>query len=100
MLLKNFFKSVIVALSLTLAAPAIANAAVSDSTADVATLNTIVTRVNEIQNMDKSNLSTTEKKALKKELKLMKHQAEGLGRGVYLSVGALIIIILLLILIL
>jgi Fe-S cluster assembly ATPase SufC len=100
MSLKNLLKSAIVALSLTLAIPSIATAAVSDSTADVAALNTIVTRVNEIQNMDKSNLSATEKKELKKELKQMKHQADGLGRGVYLSVGAIIIIILLLILIL
>lgn len=100
MLLKNFFKTAIVALTLTLSAPVIANAAVSDSTADVAALNTIVSRVNEIQNMDKTNLSTNEKKALKKELKQMKHQADGLGRGVYLSIGAIIIIILLLILIL
>jgi ribosomal protein S18 len=100
MSLKKLLKSAIVALSLTLAIPSISSAAVSDSTADVATLNTLVTRVNEIQNMDKTNLSSTEKKELKKELKLMKHQADGLGRGVYLSVGALIIIILLLILIL
>lgn len=100
MSLQNLLKSAIVALSLTLAIPSVAAAAVSDSTADVATLNTLVTRVNEIQNMDKTNLSSTEKKELKKELKLMKHQADGLGRGVYLSVGALIIIILLLILIL
>jgi len=51
--------------------------------------------------MDKTNLSSSEKKALKKELKELKTQAtEGSSRGVYLSVGAIIIIILLLILIL
>jgi hypothetical protein len=97
---KNLLKTAALALFITVAAPATSNAAVSDSTADVAALNTIVTRVNEIQNMDKTNLSTDERKALKKELKQMKQKADGLGKGVYLSVGAIIIIILLLILIL
>jgi ABC-type transport system involved in cytochrome bd biosynthesis fused ATPase/permease subunit len=60
----------------------------------------LVNRVEEIRNMDKSNLSRTEKRALRKELKEMKEQARALNQGVYLSVGAIIIIILLLILIL
>ncbi|WP_379088570.1 hypothetical protein [Pedobacter sp. UC225_65] len=60
----------------------------------------IVNRVEEIRNMDKSNLSREEKRALRKELKEMKEQARVLQKGVYLSVGAIIIIILLLILIL
>jgi hypothetical protein len=50
--------------------------------------------------MDKSNLSMAEKKSLKKELTAMKQKADGLDRRVYLSVGAIIIIILSLILIL
>jgi len=60
----------------------------------------LVNRVEEIRNMDKSNLTRIEKKALRKELKEMKAKANGLNQGVYLSVGAIIIIILLLILIL
>ncbi|MES2417159.1 MAG: hypothetical protein V4541_03175 [Bacteroidota bacterium] len=60
----------------------------------------LVNRVEEIRNMDKSNLTRVEKKALRKELKEMKEQARVLNQGVYLSVGAIIIIILLLILIL
>ncbi|MBC7616385.1 MAG: hypothetical protein H7202_09985 [Pedobacter sp.] len=60
----------------------------------------LVNRVEEIRNMDKSNLNREEKRALRKELKEMKAQANGLNQGVYLSVGAIIIIILLLILIL
>ncbi|RZK43559.1 MAG: hypothetical protein EOO90_03085 [Pedobacter sp.] len=60
----------------------------------------IVNRVEEIRNMDKSNLNREEKRALRKELKEMKEQARALNQGVYLSVGAIIIIILLLILIL
>lgn len=65
-----------------------------------ARLDKIVERVNEIKNMDKSQLTRSEKKALRSELKDMKTQARGIGGGVYLSVGAIIIIILLLILIL
>ena len=60
----------------------------------------ITSRVEEIRNMDKSNLSREEKRALRKELREMKDQARALSGGVYLSVGAIIIIILLLILIL
>jgi Skp family chaperone for outer membrane proteins len=65
-----------------------------------AQLKKITTRVEEIRDMDKSNLTKTERKALRKELKEMKNQARAISGGVYLSVGAIIIIILLLILIL
>ena len=60
----------------------------------------IVSRVDEIRKMDKSNLTKAERKALRTELRDMKGQARALSGGVYLSVGAIIIIILLLILIL
>lgn len=70
------------------------------SAAQKAQLEKLVNRVEEIRNMDKSNLTRTEKRALRKELKEMKEQARSLNQGVYLSVGAIIIIILLLILIL
>ena len=63
-------------------------------------LDEIIARVNEIKDMDKSNLSRAEKKELKTELKSMKTEARAMGGGIYLSVGAIIIIILLLILIL
>jgi len=58
-------------------------------------------RVKEIKELDKSGLSRQEKKELKKELREMNKEARAFGeRGVYLSVGGIIIIILLLILIL
>ncbi|SES17901.1 hypothetical protein [Pedobacter rhizosphaerae] len=63
-------------------------------------LEKIKSRVEEIREMDKSNLTKAERKALRKELKEMKNQARAISGGVYLSVGAIIIIILLLILIL
>lgn len=58
----------------------------------------MLTRLDEINAMDKSSLSATEKKALKSEVKEIKATLRQNGGGVYLSVGAVIIIILLLIL--
>ena len=81
----------------------VANAAMvnpSDSAKDAALYSHIVTRVNEIQSMDKTTMSDNSKSELRKELKQMKKQAGGLDKRVYLSIGAIIIIILLLILIL
>ncbi len=65
-----------------------------------ARLETIRARVEEIKSIDKSTLSRSEKKALKKELREMNREARTMRGGVYLSVGAIIIIILVLILIL
>jgi uncharacterized membrane protein len=57
--------------------------------------------VAEIKTLRKSSLTKEERKALRQELKDMNKEAKAIqGRGVYLSVGAIIIIILLLILIL
>ncbi len=72
----------------------------ADSTKDAMIYSKIITRVSEIQGMDKTNLSASDKKDLRKELTTMKKQASGLNNRVYLSVGAIIIAILLLILIL
>jgi len=59
----------------------------------------IMQRLEEIKAMDKSMLTRAERKDLRKEVKAMKREARE-TRGVYISIGALIIIILLLILIL
>ena len=78
-------------------------------TAESADINTLIARVDKINSMDRSTLSSSEKKELRKELRTIKSDlkersksdlnASGNG-GVYLSVGAIIIIILLLILLL
>jgi glutamate synthase domain-containing protein 2 len=60
----------------------------------------ITARLYEIKAMDKSSMSTSEKKALRKEVKAMKKEMNSGNGGIYISVGAVIIIILLLILIL
>ena len=57
-------------------------------------------RLDEIRAMDKSDLSRSEKRALRKEVRTIKASLAQSNGGVYLSVGAIIIIILLLILLL
>lgn len=58
------------------------------------------TRLVEIQEMDKSNLSTAERRALRTEVKEIKTELAEISGGVYLSLGAIIVILLLLILLL
>jgi hypothetical protein len=60
----------------------------------------LVQRLETIKAMDKSAMSRTEKKSLRKETREIRKEMKGLSGGVYLSVGALIIVILLLILLL
>lgn len=58
-----------------------------------------LSRLDEINAMDKSNLSRSEKRTLRKEVRVIEKNLNSSG-GVYLSVGAIIIIILLLIILL
>lgn len=58
----------------------------------------LIQRLNEIKDMDKSDLSRSDKKELRNEVKSIKKELKDSGRGIYLSVGAIIIVILLLIL--
>lgn len=60
----------------------------------------LLKRMEEINAIDKSELSPPEKKELRKEVRSIKKELRENGSGVYLSVGAIIIIILLLILLL
>ncbi len=57
-------------------------------------------RLQEIKDMDKSNLTRTEKRALRKEIRTLKASMADSRNGLYISLGAAIIIVLLLILIL
>jgi len=50
--------------------------------------------------MDFSDLNRTERKSLRKELRSMKSELNAIGGGVYVSAGALILIVILLILLL
>lgn len=60
----------------------------------------LLLRLNEINAMDKSNLKSSDKKNLRVEVRSIKHQLREIGGGVYISVGALLLIILLLVILL
>lgn len=60
----------------------------------------LLERLEEINEMDKSDLTSSEKRELRKEVRQIDKAITENGGGVYLSVGALIIVILLLILLL
>ncbi|HAH26211.1 MAG TPA: hypothetical protein DCL77_21015 [Prolixibacteraceae bacterium] len=55
-------------------------------------------RVEEIRDMDKTNLTVTEKRELRKELKATKENIRKDGGYIYVSVGTVILIIILVIL--
>jgi ABC-type enterochelin transport system substrate-binding protein len=57
-------------------------------------------RVQQIRDMDLSQLDKAQKKELKAELKSLKHEARAIDSGAYLSIGAIFVIILVLIVIL
>lgn len=93
-------------MSLTFA-PTYANNGISDPVkntnndpAVAARVEVLMDRLEEIKEMDKSEMSRSEKKALRKEVRSIKSELASTGNGVYLSIGAIIIIILLLILLL
>lgn len=60
----------------------------------------LLSRLEEIKAIDKTQLTPLEKKELRKEVKSIKKELKTMNQGVYLSVGAIIIIVLLLILLL
>jgi hypothetical protein len=62
--------------------------------------NILIARLEEIKSIDKSNMKSSEKRQLRKEVRSIKKSLTEMRGGVYLSVGAIIIIILLLILLL
>lgn len=66
---------------------------------DEARLEEMKARVDEIKSMDLSELSKDERKEVREELRGMKKEAKAMGDGIYLSVGAIIVILLILILV-
>jgi hypothetical protein len=55
-------------------------------------------RLEEIKGMDHKKMSSSEKRALRKEVRAIKKEMAEISGGVYISVGALLLIILLIIL--
>ena len=103
--MKKSIKSIVTALLIMSVIPSqtYASAVVSSKSVSV-NINEVqaeqmLKRLNEIKEMDKSNMTKPEKKVLRKEVReIQKVMANGNG-GIFISVGALIIIILLLIII-
>ncbi|MDO8367081.1 MAG: hypothetical protein Q7T20_09805 [Saprospiraceae bacterium] len=60
----------------------------------------LVARLNEIKATDKSTLSASERRDLRKESRSIKREIKQSSGGVYLSVGAIILIVVLLIILL
>lgn len=71
-----------------------------ESTMTPGEIQVLIDRVEEIKKMDKSALTKAEKKDLRNELRETKKEITRNNGGVYLSVGALILVIVLLILLL
>jgi hypothetical protein len=79
----------------TTAKPVSAN---SVSASDAAEANALFARLDEIKALDKSRMSSSEKKQLRKEVRESRKRINELGSGVYISAGAIIIILLLILL--
>ena len=67
----------------------------ANTTEASAEIRVMVDRLNEIKEMDKSSLSRAERKELRKEVRTIKKAVR--GSGLYISTGAIIIILLLII---
>jgi len=74
--------------------------ATTSSMAESAEAKALIGRLNDINCLDKSKLSASEKKELRKEVRSTKKRLKEMNGGVYLSVGAVILIIILLIILL
>jgi hypothetical protein len=68
--------------------------------AESAEAKTLLLRLDELNAMDMSKLKSSEKKNMRKEVRSINHELRELSGGVYLSVGAILLIALLLIILL
>lgn len=102
---KKIIQTASLILLIAIANPASSAVLVSDSTNSATTTESaraqeLMVRLENIKEMDKTEMTRLEKKELRNEVKEMKKEMKAISGGVYLSIGALIIIILLLILLL
>lgn len=72
----------------------------TEAPAQTVTTNAYLNRLTEIDAMDKSNMSSREKKALRKEVRSIKKSAQVSSSGIYISVGTLVLILILVIILL
>lgn len=97
---KAIFITLLLFLSLSVSTPVLAakKERTPEPTEIPAEVRVMLDRLEEIKAMDKSDLKRAEKKALRKEVRAIKTQLRTTGNGIYISAGALIIILLLIIL--
>jgi hypothetical protein len=62
---------------------------------DRAEVQKLTNRLTEISFIDRSKLTSGERRALRKEVRTIDHRLHAIGGGIYISAGALIIILLL-----
>ena len=74
--------------------------AIAARNVESANANALLARLDEIWAMDRSSLSSSEKRNLRHELRSLKSQLAVISGGIYISVGAVIVILLLLLLLL
>ena len=99
--LKKIVSALLITMCIGMVSPAFAapeNPVTTPKSANELRAQELTNRLIEIRDMDKSNLTISEKKELRKEVKEIKKDRR--RNGIYLSVGAVIIIILLLIILL
>ena len=65
--------------------------------AETAEAKMLTLRLKEINMMDKSNLKSADKKDLRKEVRSINHKLREISGGVYLSVSAIILILILMV---
>ncbi len=65
--------------------------------ADEAEARVLISRLNEINSMDKRKLNSSEKRNLRKEVKSIRTRLKDISGGVYISGAALVVIIVILI---
>jgi ribosomal protein L9 len=101
--MKNVFKTTLAVIVMAIATPSFSTPfetpGESAQPMDAAEMKKLENRLEEIGNMDVRSMSKSEKKAIRKEVKAIKKKMDTSG-GVYLSVGAIILIVVLLILLL
>lgn len=94
----NVLRSLLIIAILAIAAPGVSAAPVSDPIEQKEQLQRLENRLEEIKAIDKKKLTKEQKQALRGEVKQIKKEMKAISGGVYLSVGAIILIALLIIL--
>ena len=98
---RNLLKGLFVAMLLAVVTPVTSFGADTNATTPAhrqAEIQRLQNRLEEIKKMDTKEMSRHEKKELRKEVKTIKKEMAALSGGVYISIGAILLIALLLIL--